>query len=560
MPGRSSIAVIPTPDSMFDARAYPKGAWVLHMLRKQLGEDVFWNGIRTYGNENRYKSVETERLPQGDGAGQRPEPGTILLRLDRTAGAPGAERRRRRTCRTRKQVRVEVKQTQAGEAFHFPLPIATAVGPTASPTKRLLRHRTAEPGRAGHGKGAGLFLQRRRPDRGLIVVDPDLTVFCEMTEEKGRDLWVKQLADAPTAAARMTAAAHFGKSKQANDQEALAAAFKAEKFWGVQVRIAEALGETGGDICRAALIDGLKQADARVRRACVKALAGYRKDATATAALKAKLKDGDPSVEVEAGLLRAYAHVAAAGRGRRGDALPGQAVAAGGNSRRRPSTGSAASQDLSVVDTLDRAGRRRGKPPRVRGDGDGRPRRAGQDRQPERRSAARRSPPPSPPAWTTRAGGCGRRPCGRCGSWASRPPYRCRPWKRSSTTTRTAGCGRRPPRRSRRSAPTARPRSSSTRLREELDKLKIGQRRPARTARPLRAEVEEEINHRGTEDTEKKDNSKDEHKNTPRSQALPGNACFEAPPRVFKPRGGASKQCVPRQSLGTREELAGLLV
>ena len=45
----------------------------------------------------------------------------------------------------------------------------------------------------------------------------------------------------------MMAAVHFGKSKQANDQEALAAALKAEKFWGVQVRIAEALGESGGD-------------------------------------------------------------------------------------------------------------------------------------------------------------------------------------------------------------------------------------------------------------------------------------------------------------------------
>jgi len=48
-----------SPDSMFDSRAYPKGAWVLHMLRSQLGEDDFWKCIKTYGSEHRYQSVET---------------------------------------------------------------------------------------------------------------------------------------------------------------------------------------------------------------------------------------------------------------------------------------------------------------------------------------------------------------------------------------------------------------------------------------------------------------------------------------------------------------------
>src|SRR5262249_34353741 len=45
--------------SMFDARAYPKGAWVLHMLRRRLGDDAFWRAMRRYGTEHRLKSVET---------------------------------------------------------------------------------------------------------------------------------------------------------------------------------------------------------------------------------------------------------------------------------------------------------------------------------------------------------------------------------------------------------------------------------------------------------------------------------------------------------------------
>ena len=108
----------------------------------------------------------------------------------------------------------------------------------------------------------------------------------------------------------------------------------------------------------------MKQPDARVRHACVKALGNYHRDGTATAALKAKLKEGDPSLEVEAGLLRAYAHT-----------KPADVVAVMLPYLAKPSrqeeiraaaiTGLAASQDLSTLDALI-ALTQRGKPPRVR--------------------------------------------------------------------------------------------------------------------------------------------------------------------------------------------------
>jgi aminopeptidase N len=134
-------------------------------------------------------------------------------------------------------------------------------------------------------------------------------VLCELTEEKGRSLWAAQLRDAPTVAARLTAAAYFGKSQRPEDREALATALQAEKSWGVQAEIARALGRSGGDTSRDALIGGLKQPDARVRRACAEALSSFRHDAGATAALKAKLREGDASLGVESELLHAYAAV-----------------------------------------------------------------------------------------------------------------------------------------------------------------------------------------------------------------------------------------------------------
>jgi aminopeptidase N len=47
---------------LLNANNYQKGAWVLHMLRSQLGDDVFFRGIRAYYNEHRNATANTEDL------------------------------------------------------------------------------------------------------------------------------------------------------------------------------------------------------------------------------------------------------------------------------------------------------------------------------------------------------------------------------------------------------------------------------------------------------------------------------------------------------------------
>ena len=47
---------------LLNANNYQKGAWVLHMLRSQLGDDAFFRGIRAYYNEHRNATANTEDL------------------------------------------------------------------------------------------------------------------------------------------------------------------------------------------------------------------------------------------------------------------------------------------------------------------------------------------------------------------------------------------------------------------------------------------------------------------------------------------------------------------
>jgi aminopeptidase N len=47
---------------LFDAHSYNKGAWVLHMLRKLLGDDIFWKALNIYLTKNQFQNTEIHHL------------------------------------------------------------------------------------------------------------------------------------------------------------------------------------------------------------------------------------------------------------------------------------------------------------------------------------------------------------------------------------------------------------------------------------------------------------------------------------------------------------------
>ena len=338
----------PNPGSMFDARAYPKGAWVLHMLRCRLGEDAFWRGIRRYGTEHRYQSVETSDFRRT----LERETGYSLERFfydwTERPGHPVVAVQTEYLPDDR-LARVVVRQTQAGEPFHFPLTVEFR-GPAGEPV--VLAQEITE-------KEQRFFVPlAQRPT--LVRVDPDQTVLAEWQEDKGRDWWLAQLTADPHPVQRIRAARHLGQSKSAADREALAKALAAEKFYGVQVEIAAALGDSGGDTSRDALLAGLADPHPKVRRACARELGKFRGDAKAAAALKKLMHAGDPSYFVEAAAVESY------GKLRQPDAVTAVLPLLARPShneviRQAALTALGHSEDLAALDTLI-AWTKRGKP------------------------------------------------------------------------------------------------------------------------------------------------------------------------------------------------------
>jgi aminopeptidase N len=180
------------------ANPYPKGASILHMLRRRLGDDVFFAGIRAYVQKFKLGSVETAdfRRVMEDVSGETLErffgqwcyrPGVPVLNVACDWDAAASEL----------VVRVDQRQTIDGynPAFAFSLPVWISPKTGAARTERIeVTERTAT-------------ARFKLPDEPVLVaVDPELDVLAKMTIEQPLARWIGQLDRGPTLASRIQAA------------------------------------------------------------------------------------------------------------------------------------------------------------------------------------------------------------------------------------------------------------------------------------------------------------------------------------------------------------------
>ncbi|RMG07562.1 MAG: hypothetical protein D6731_23560 [Planctomycetota bacterium] len=282
----------PNPGSMFDGRAYPKGACVLHMLRALLGEDAFWEGIRAYTQENAGRGVETGDLRRALERASGRSLARFFYDWVERPGHPVLEASASWDAE-RGLLALELRQTQEDEAYAFPAEFDLWFGEE--------RRRVSFPVRT---KSLRFYVSAARaPTR--VEFDPrEAVLLKEVREQKSRSWWLEQLrrSDVP---GRVRAARALAERKEPPVRDALLAAFREDPFWGVRVEIARLLGKLG-DPGRDALLVGLREdADPRVRRACAETLGSRGRDEHVAKALGEALQAGDASVYVEAAVVEA---------------------------------------------------------------------------------------------------------------------------------------------------------------------------------------------------------------------------------------------------------------
>ena len=285
------------PLDLFDRHLYEKGGLILHSLRMELGDAIFWKGISVYLARHARGLVETRDLLRA----LEEVSGRSLGRFfEQALYRPGHPEWEVTLGWDKGAFTVSVKQQQAttdGVPSVFELPLyIELVAPGALGEKRRER-----------------FLVTQRQERfaspcpvrpAFAVVDPDMRLVGDITVKGPADMLRAQLTSGRDARARWLAAQALGQVDDPVTVEALAARLHDEReFWGVRAEAAEALGRLRGRESFAALEQALHAAHPKVRRAVVDALGKFK--TAAAAELLKPIALEDPSYVVEAEAARA---------------------------------------------------------------------------------------------------------------------------------------------------------------------------------------------------------------------------------------------------------------
>ena len=302
------------PIDLFDAHLYPGGAVRLRHLHALLGDDKFRSALKLYLERHRFGLVETVDLARAIQAVTGENYDWWFHQWIFSAGYPvlkvayswkEEERLAEITVTQTQRLDDGTRDDKHKPFFRIPAKLAFVVN----------GRRIGFPLRIEGEETKALFRLDAKPT--LVLFDPDYECPVKSVQfSKPQDLLLTQLSNADNVIQRIEAAAALTEKPNQKAIESLVRQLQRDKFWGVQVRIARALGKIGGNAARDALVSALALPHAKARRAVVEALGTFKDDEQAGAALIRKARLGDASYYVEAEAARALGRCRAPG-GRR---------------------------------------------------------------------------------------------------------------------------------------------------------------------------------------------------------------------------------------------------
>ncbi|NMG08958.1 M1 family metallopeptidase [Brasilonema sp. UFV-L1] len=351
---------------LYDRHIYEKGSCVYHMIRSELGEELFWKAIQTFVQDNAHRTVETVDLLR---AIEKATGRNFLFLFDQyvyRGGHPDFKVAYSWDGDS-KLAKITVTQTQAdagnsSDLFDLKIPIgfgyakqedippensksplaqrvlraqigvssgdAARTEETSAPTSLKIQNSKVEITRSSSSSPS--LLASTKFKTFTVRVNEQEQSFYFPLEEKPQFVsfdvgnnFLKtvsleypvpelkaQLEFDPDPISRIIAAEALAKKGGLEALKALSAALKNESFWGVRVEVAKQLAEIKLDQVFDELVVGLEDKNSYVRRAVVEAL-GKIKTHQSYKALKELLEVGDPSYYVEATAARVVGTIAA---------------------------------------------------------------------------------------------------------------------------------------------------------------------------------------------------------------------------------------------------------
>jgi len=281
------------PIDLFDRHLYEKGGLVLHMLRRELTDAVFFAGVQRYLKRHAFSIVETTDLMR---AFEEVSGRSLERFFDHWVYRPGHPELKVSVGYDDGLLSVSLKQTQKpGETPLFALPIEIEVTHDDGTRTRHQKLMTE-----AHDV-LTLPLHKRPLHVGF---DPEQRVISKLTFEAPGDMLRHQLTEGSNALLRWTAADALSRKNDPASVKALRDTLaRDDEAWMVRVEAARALGKVRSDDAFEALLGTLETSHPKVRRAVVTAVGAFKKPAAAKA-LQNLLED-EPSYLVSADAARA---------------------------------------------------------------------------------------------------------------------------------------------------------------------------------------------------------------------------------------------------------------
>ncbi len=254
------------PMEQFDFRVYPKGSWILHMIRSRLGPELYRKSIHAYLESHRNGIATTDDLQEAieEESGLSFDQffdqwlyhgGLPELKLDYSWDAAS------------ELAKLSVRQTQKVSSevllFRLDLPVRFLIKGREKPIDfKVTASKTEED---------FYFPLPGQPE--LVRVDPDYTLLAKIDFQPPPDMLKRQLS--ADVIGRMLAVQSLGNKQDAASTDLLNQSLNNDAFHGVRSEAARSLKKQNTPEARTALTQSLAQPDARARLAVVESLAAF---------------------------------------------------------------------------------------------------------------------------------------------------------------------------------------------------------------------------------------------------------------------------------------------
>ena len=275
------------PNEMFGYLAYPKGCWVLHMLRSQLGADLYRKCISTYLKRHEYGNVTSEDLRavieelSGRSFDQFFDQWLYHAHYPELDASYSWDEKTH-------LAKVTIRQTQniSDRVLLFNFPLTVRFHGSFGTKDNLITVKNKEED--------FYFPLAAAPE--TVRLDPEYTLLAKINFKVPDSMLAAQLTAPDDMMGRLLAVLELGDKKDKDSVEKLKQALNSDGFYGVRLDAARALRSIHTDDALDALLASQKQSDARVRRQVVVDIGDFYRDSSYDAARQVIAAEKNPDV------------------------------------------------------------------------------------------------------------------------------------------------------------------------------------------------------------------------------------------------------------------------